>query len=247
MASRSIRIGVVCEGQTDYIAISQFVGSSLAAVGIEADFLPIQPEMGASDDAGWTRVVFWLEQNPPASRFYKYFGNGLFHSSLSNKRCDVILIQMDSDILDDECFSNFMNKKSIAFNVPSDPVGRGAEIRRILLNFAQSDTMTDAERLRYIWAPAVEATETWCIAAFARMDVDPEILKVQDLWNEFGKCLAQSEGKLPNSQYGQPDKDQDRRRKYCEKHIGSKFLEAQSFHFREIINQIINYVSQSEA
>ena len=49
-------------------------------------------------------VVNWLKTNPPEVRVKSYLGGGLFDNEMSAKRCDAIVVQMDSDILSDEPF-----------------------------------------------------------------------------------------------------------------------------------------------
>ena len=59
-----MRVGVVCEGATDFVAIDAFFGQSLADHGIEAEFVPIQPEKDkTSPEGGWGNVLHWLQKN----------------------------------------------------------------------------------------------------------------------------------------------------------------------------------------
>ncbi len=45
-------------------------------------------------------------------------------------------------------------------------------------------------------APAVESTETWCIAAFRRMSSNPELWRGQELCQKFMTVLHQSENAM---------------------------------------------------
>ncbi|MCK4712560.1 MAG: hypothetical protein KAT26_06735, partial [Marinosulfonomonas sp.] len=73
-----MRIGVVCEGPTDFIAIKEFLGASLAKRHINSTFISIQPDPDNTLGDGWTRVFYWLENNLPQSRIKSYFDGGLF-------------------------------------------------------------------------------------------------------------------------------------------------------------------------
>ena len=232
MTSKKVSIGVVCEGQTDYVAICSFLGQALVKREIEPKFIALQPQPGNSDDAGWTRVFFWLEQNPPEARIRTYFGGGLFENDLGSEKCDVLLFQMDSDILDDGTFSGYMKNRAINYSIPANPVDRGKEICRLLSLFSRFEELVAADMSRHIFAPAVESTETWCVAAFKKLATDPELLRGQELWDAFTDCLLRSEGRNPNPPFGTPDKDVKRRSEYCTRHANSVFIEPQSLHFR---------------
>lgn len=93
-----MRIGVVCEGQTDGPAITNFLKASLTDRGITPVFVPIQPENDGTKppDGGCYEVLNWLRKNPPKSRIANYLSGGLFDDGLSTKRCDVLIFQMDS-------------------------------------------------------------------------------------------------------------------------------------------------------
>jgi len=55
-----------------------------------------------------------------------------------------------------------------------DPVERGREIRSIIEMAGRFNELVKVDRERHIVSPAVESTETWCIAAFRRIEVDPD-------------------------------------------------------------------------
>lgn len=100
-----MRVGVVVEGPTDSYAVVQFLGQSLQRYGIQPSFIDLQPSMdNTNPEGGWVAVLKWLEDNPPELRVPRYFGGGLFDQDLSAKACDVVIVQMDSDILGEETF-----------------------------------------------------------------------------------------------------------------------------------------------
>ena len=178
-----MRIGVVCEGPTDALAITNFLRASLKSHGIESVFVPIQPESDRTkpSDGGWHAVLSWLRKNPPESRIKNYLSGGLFDSDLSAKRCDVLVFQMDSDILSKVGFRNW-TRNNLDYDVTdsSDPIQRGIEIRSIIGIAGDFETLSDDESTRHIPAPAVESTEAWCVAVYGMFTGEHERLKGLD-------------------------------------------------------------------
>jgi hypothetical protein len=238
-----MKIGVVCEGPTDFVAIRDFVGAALERRGISVTFLPLQPRPDCTDDGGWTRVIFWLEKNAPAVRMNSILGAGVFEDDLDSRICDALIIQMDSDILGEASFVNFMESKGLNALNPDEPLQRGSEIDRVLTHFARLTELNEADALKHALGPAVESTETWCVAAFCRLADDPELLKDAYLFQVFGRYLTKSEGSESVGPFGPPNKSVKRRRAFCERHRNSVYLEAQAFHFRQLVERVVVAVS----
>ena len=241
-----MRIGVVCEGPTDVHAIVNFLGASLAHRGIKSTFISLQPEDDRTkpQDGGWHAVLNWLRNNPPKSRTDNYLGGGLFDDDLSAKRCDVLLFQMDSDILSDRSFRNWtMSNLGYAVTDPDEPVRRGSVIRSIIEIAGDFQVLSPSESKRHVPAPAIESTETWCVAAFLTLADDPELLRGQDLCREFMTALHRSEGRAVQS-FTRINKTPDRRRRFCEQH-SSEFLllETQCRHYREMVSSVAGQAS----
>lgn len=226
MKKAGLRIGVVCEGITDYFAIKNFVGASMASEGLDVLFVDLQPELDRTQpNGGWGLVEQWLRVNAMPHRYRRYIGGGLFESKLDSKLCDVFLIQMDSDILGDPAFVTFM-RNHYDYNVINSPQPRrrGDEIRRILKLWSGIDGATHVEQIRHIFVAAVEATEAWCIAAFRKPRANPEGVSGNRLIQEFMGILHKSEGR-PTQQFRGIDKNANRRKEYCEKHKnGAKWI-----------------------
>ena len=237
-----MRIGVVCEGPTDALAINNFLRASLNDRGITPVFVPIQPENDRTKTpvGGWYEVLNWLRNNPPKSRIKNYLSGGLFDDDLSAKRCDVLVFQMDSDILSDDSFQNWV-KKHLCYDVAdsTEPVPRGKEIRSIIGTAGKFETLSDDESKRHIPAPAVESTEAWCVAVFEKFSHDPERLKGLDLCEKFMTALHRSEGR-PVQQFTRIDKSPRRRSRFCEKHAAGRFrrVETQCRHYRELVKSL---------
>ena len=236
-----MRIGVICEGPTDVHAIVNFLGASLTDRGVDPVFVTIQPESDRTKamDGGWHAVLRWLIGNPPESRVPSYLRDGLFDDGLSAKRCDVLVVQMDADILSHGPFQNWI-RRNLRYDVvdSADPIQRGNEIRSIIEIAGSFENLSQSDSERHVPAPAVESTETWCVAAFRTLAGDPERLRGQHLCQEFMTALHRSEGRAVQS-FTQINKTPSRRLWFCRKHSsGFRHLEAQCHHYRELLASI---------
>lgn len=192
-----MKIGVVCEGPTDFHAIKNFFGSALQEAGIEFEIRSLQPDMDNTlPKGGWNSVIKWLMKNPPSSRAISIFGSGLF--STSSASYDALLIQMDTDILEDPLFQKYISEK-LQHNVQSrtDASARAQELRRVLQLAGRFEQMTLREIKNHIIVPAVESTENWCVAAFTRPTQNFETLSGQYLIDAFMCALLRYEGQTP--------------------------------------------------
>lgn len=175
------KIGVVCEGPTDFLAIANFLHASLKSRGHDVEFIDVQPELDATAIAsggGWPNALGWLMENPLESRRSAYLGPGLFASGLSKKKCDYLIIQIDTDVLDEDHFRNRVLKhRNLVVGAPTDPPSRFDEVQKALFVFCELKDEADSDANKHIVAPAVENTETWCVAAREPDVVDVELLK----------------------------------------------------------------------
>ncbi|NBB81624.1 MAG: hypothetical protein GVY36_19650 [Verrucomicrobia bacterium] len=215
-----MRIGVVCEGPTDFFAIKEFLGHSLETEGVETQFVPLQPEIDkTASDGGWTQVLTWLLRNPPATRIQKYFGGGLFGGTLGVEPMNGLLIQLDSDILGDDGFKKFVRDVlDLDVENPAASAARAEQVKTVLSRASKLAEMTDADVERHVLAPAVESTENWCVAAFLTPTRDFETLAGAELVDEFMCALERSEGKDPSPPYSKISKGKRRRRRFCSTH-----------------------------
>lgn len=204
-------------------------------------FVSIQPEMDRTNPSGgWLSVLRWLRGNPPKSRIPTYLHEGLFDDGLSAKRCDVLVFQMDADILSHESFQNWA-RKSLRYDVAdsADPTQRGSEIRSIIETAGDFGSLSRRDSERHVTAPAVESTETWCIASFRTRRRNPEHLTGQELCHEFMTALLESEGR-PVQSFTQIDKSPSRRRRFCERHSGGfQRVEKQCRHYRALVESVV--------
>ena len=213
-----VRIGVVCEGPTDFHAIKSFFGHSMSSAGFPVEFVPLQLDVDAtSPEGGWGHVLLWLKNHPPDNRIQEYLTEGLFAGGLAREPFDGILIQLDSDVLEHDSFGSYVAKQ-FGHNVknPATAEQRAEEVRLVLSKAARLPQMTDADVLRHVLAPAVESTETWCVAAFSPRRSNFESLSGHDLVYEFMCALEKSESRLPKPQYAKADKTPNRRLRFCE-------------------------------
>lgn len=213
-----MRIGVVCEGPTDFVAIQSFIGHALEDKVLTPEFIAIQPTMdNTSPKAGWGNVLLWLNSNPPASRISRYFGGGLFADDLAFEPLDCFLIQIDTDVIENASFVNFArNTYGIAVVAREQPEDRAQQIERVLTAALRNNEMTDADIRRHVAALAVESTEAWCVAAHKATGENTETMKGQDLTDSFMSALALSEGRPATPPYGTINKEIDRRQRLCD-------------------------------
>ena len=230
-----MRIGVICEGPTDYVAIESFFGAALADRNFNVTFVSLQPDMDATQShGGWTLVETWLNNNPPLARVRRYFGGGLFANDLDTKQCDVFLIQIDSDILDDESFvASVQNKYEINANGIVGSNDRQEKIIDILRSWCNLTECNDDDKNRHIICPAVENTEAWCIAAFSRYPGIEELSKAE-LIVPFMTAMHRSEGREIPDEILRIDKSLERRKSFCRANAQSGSRSAQSIQNRTV-------------
>lgn len=245
-----MRVGVVCEGVTDFIAIREYIGARLERAKIDCVFVQLQPTPDNTDDGGWTRVFFWLQQNGPDQRRARHLGGGLFANQMDEQVCDALVIQIDTDILSDAHFINHMRNLGIAHATPTGAPARVREVKRLLAEFARFEDLTNEELVRHIFIPAAESTEAWCVAAFERHSLDPEELQGRDLWGAFGACLLRSEGRqtMPPDPpgFGPPDKTPGRRERFCKTHRGSEFLWSQAHQLKTTVDELVTIIASRQ-
>jgi len=229
-------IGVVCEGETDFLAISSFLKTTLERSGQEVSFKDLQPNLDASSGppkGGWPNAMAWLESNTLAVRKAAYLGHGLFGGGLSHKKCDMIFIQIDTDVLDGDDFSNYIRKRSgNPVAQPADAGERFDEVQRVLVEACGFLDEDEAWSELHIIAPAVENTETWCVAVRDPVIPNIESLPKFDIALEFLTRLNAFEG---GGAGAGGVKNVERRRAYCEAHQDeANRIEEQCGQYRKI-------------
>lgn len=243
-----MRVGVVCEGPTDFHAIKHFLGHSLQQDGIEVTFIDIHPKIdNTQPEGGWGNVLLWLDKNPPATRIARYFGGGFFADELSEPPFDGILVHLDGDIIGEASFTTYLETRYCHNpGEPRSPGQKGQAIRDIIEVVGRFAEMTLADVRRHIIAPAIESTENWCIAAFTAASEDFEQISGQDLVNRFMAALAVCEGKLPSANYAEIDKQQARRAKFCATHAaGSNRIRAGCSHFAHVCQDLADIANEA--
>lgn len=212
------KIGVVCEGPTDFYAIKSYFGNCLSQAGKDVHFVDLHPEVDKTrTEGGWTRIQHWLEQLSPSDRYDRYVSKGLFAGSMNSKQCDCFLIQADTDIIPEEGFQRTV-KASSGIDVPSLAAKKTHPeiLLQILESWAGMSSSAPGERNVHVFCPAVESTETWCLAAFKNWPSNPEDFSGQTLIDNFMESLERQEGRQPSPPYSSISKDVSRRKKFCE-------------------------------
>lgn len=225
-----MRIGVICEGQTDFWAIKSFLGKTLE---VDVTFVDLQPDMDRTQaPAGWGNLSRWFGASSPIERCRRYFGGGLFEDELDAKACDFFVVQMDTDHISDQSFRSY-NKEHHGIVVTGEQGKEYEEAVRVLGKWAGLENLTEVDVRRHIMAPAIPSTESWCVAAFEWCDDDPDLLPNHELVDRFMRCLHKFEGRQPQvAPYTTIDKDILRRKKYCEsiaEHCAPRVRQSSSF------------------
>lgn len=95
-----IRVGVVCEGPSDFAIIEWSLKQALGRQGHTSEFHPIHPirdkTSGVFDDGGWHQVYRWCVRNDRTAR-QRFFGQGLFDDD-DAIAVDVLLVHIDGDV-----------------------------------------------------------------------------------------------------------------------------------------------------
>lgn len=236
-----MRVGVVCEGPSDYPAISIFLADALQRRSITAEVRPVFPELDRTrPEGGWGNVLLWLKRNPPETRIAKYFNGGLFAGELATTPLDALVFHLDADIVDDELFRGYV-KKTYEHEVAlhNQPAERAGSIKQVLRLAADLENLTQTDVQKHVLAVAVEATESWCVAAFHAQPGEYEVLRGQALIDAFMTVLERSEGRQPQGNYANIDKNADRRRRFCRKHAaGSERLIQTCDQFKEAVDAL---------
>lgn len=209
-----MKIGVVCEGETDFVVIKHYVGEELDKRGIQSEFVLIQPAADRSTRGGWGNVIAWLDKNPPQAREV-FFGGGLFAGMGAKANLDVLLMQLDTDVLPEASFTNFVKGRGLTVSKAATVAEKSAEISRLLNIFARMPDVKDHLTARHIPVPIAEASEAWCVAAEGVYQGDSEYLFGQDLRDAFGSALARALKHEAKTSYSGINKIVKTRERYC--------------------------------
>lgn len=218
-----MRIGIVCEGPTDFPAIVYFVGNELRRRGINCEFVSLFPELDRTRPiGGWASVLMWFEKYHPALRIQRFFGGGLFGGGLAQQPLDAMIIHLDADVIGDASFQKFvLDKFGLQSAMHRSVADRSQYMTFVIQAAARLHELTDVDREKHVAFPAVEATEAWCVAAYHNVPVNAEILAGADLTTAFMRVLEASESKDPEPSYANVDKNAKRRTEFCQRHASN--------------------------
>ena len=229
------RIGLVCEGETDRIAIEWFVRSSLVDRGFSGDisFCKIQDykDQTSRDIHGYTMVLAWLRQGPTARA--RLFG-GMFAGD--SERLDAIVVHLDADNLSSMEFrTHVLRFYDMTVKNHRIPAKRGFAIRTLLTGVGGLGCSSGL----YALAVAVESTESWCVAAFGTT-VDPESLKGPTLNAQFMHVMLKAE-RQPPQVIKEATKDPIRWERLCRRakptHV--RRLERRCSHYEKLVHDVV--------
>jgi hypothetical protein len=235
-----MRIGVICEGQTDFVAIKIFLEQELSHLGKRVTFDMIQPAYDNSLPSGWSQVLLWLEGNELPFRSALYLkGESLFAVEDEEAKYDALLFQMDCDIIGHESFEAFIRKRKISYTPPVNIIDRGNVIRHVLLSIAGHASDTVSLRHKEVMTPIVESSEAWLLAA-ENVANNPEGLIGQPLIDAFGALMARCLGRPPQSNYSVINKTTKTRMRICNVIVKTSSPAGRSHHYDEVVQKIAN-------
>jgi hypothetical protein len=234
-----MRVGIVCEGATDFITTSSFLTHSMLRRGLHIDFIDLQPGLDKTSEmnSGWSNALLWLERNPLKSRKNNILGSGLFSGSLSWKKCDVILIQLDCDCREDEGFHIFLKKRSVNLKNLQQHDKICEDLTEALLRLSELNQEQCADE-RHIICCVTHNSESWCIAALS--DTADRPVEQIDL-SETSEIYLNSVSNYPISEaipVSRRVKDRNLRTQFCNDNKSlSERVEARSETYRTLVDQ----------
>ena len=227
-----MRIGLVTEGTTDQVVIQHILTTHFQIVspqkGLEIiNLQPVRDATSGHAHGGWTQVYKWCERN----RSITIDSQGLFDEGLDAFAVDFIIIQLDSDVLEE------VWKFSFGEYLPSSckkPAARGRYTRRAIAKWL-SDQNSTLNR-QFVPLATVEAIEAWLIAAVRGQ---PNAEETKDLEKELEKIEEQFSTSLANTRKGRRRKITKKYESFCARFIvDTKNVYENCFQFRRLIRVI---------
>ena len=175
MTRLRIVVGIVAEGPTDVVVMTEYLSAWLARHD-DAPVLevrPVQPEQDATSgrfgDGGWTLVKAWCENNPATLRSL-----GLFQPLFEGEEpLDALIVQLDGDRIAE--YARFY--PDIMVPVDADATTTGSIVEEVLERWlwdGKPGRNTDPNHERHWLVAAVRATETWLVAGMDPSIEEPE-------------------------------------------------------------------------
>ena len=233
---QAVRIGVVCEGETDRVAIEWFVRMSLVIRGfdeIAVCRIASYTDQTSRDTQGFTGVLAWLSQSPEQRQ--RFFVD-LFGGDVRTEKFDAIVVHLDADNLSTKEFRNHVHSK-YGKDVKNHriPEKRGFEIRQLIMSVGKMGKVGDG----YAVAVAVESTETWCLSSFRELRDDPESMSGATLVQQFMDALHAVE-RRPTEVFRKANKDPIRWERFCRRtYENVEVLERQCFHYKKLVTDLV--------
>lgn len=189
-----IRIGIICEGASDYTILEWCLREALERIGHKPTFHAIHPirdkTSGAFEDGGWHQVYKWCVRNDQAAR-RRFFGAGLFDDD-DAIAVDLLIVHIDGDvhgILGAADRSKRVTSVDPA-NYHPTPKGILAFGEDLLVNWLFEESGT---RDMSMPAPTVLESEAWLLAGL-RWHNNAEY--VEEPKAEFAKHWSANNGKV---------------------------------------------------
>ncbi|NVO26809.1 hypothetical protein HJ526_05220 [Donghicola sp. C2-DW-16] len=230
-----MRFGLVCEGATDFITVANFLTKALSDSGVSADFIDLQPGLDKTSEVncGWSNALLWLKKNNLKQRQVAILGRGLFSGNLAHKKCDAIIILLDSDCAVDDGFLNFCRK-----HVEQIPGGltHVDTVKQAIVNFSEL-SLEDAKAEKHVICAASHNSESWCVGL---LPDDSERAVEQISIEETNTLLLAALAEMPDAalvDVGRRVKDRALRREFCRQNLAKiDSLISRSSSFNQLLN-----------
>ena len=177
MTQSRIVVGIVAEGPTDVVVMTEYLHAWLARhdSAPTLEVRPVQPEQDATSglfgDGGWTFVKSWCENNTATVRAL-----GLFQPLFQGERpLDVLIVQLDGDRVAE--YSR--PYPDIVVPTNADAAARGSIVEAVLERWlwgGSTKRNADPNQESHCLVAAVRATETWIVAG-----LDPSLDKPEEI------------------------------------------------------------------
>lgn len=169
-----MRIGIVAEGQHDFLMLEPLLRSAARSRGVDdISVIALQPRsdatMGSSADGGWPRVMGWCQRHSAeklATYFYPLFED--------QPAVDVLLLHLDGNAVDLCSFHTARPLPSAPYKIGD----RFAHLQAVLIEWL-SPSAEFSQKLAFA-IPTLH-TEAWILAALQTIETPYEELDAKDV------------------------------------------------------------------
>lgn len=175
---KTINIGLVCEGKTDFEILTRTLIASITSAGYLCTYKYLQPSRDATSgsygEGGWRQVYQWCVRNDPQSRV-RYFGKNSLFEGVENDAFDLILVQIDGDICAEikgkDLYDDLgiESPEQMGIDIESDVELRRKYIKAIVDEWLKN-TSKYSDDDHCLPVPIIMAAESWIIGSCSDLE-----------------------------------------------------------------------------